>query len=102
MKRSKLFASVLAAAAGLIGVANTATDAGSLTTRTRSSATAVQPQPTTKAPVTPPAAAAQTQNVRAGATVVQIPTWITATPRWAWVGRKAGGRFEYYCRRVGA
>lgn len=96
MRRSGLFASVLAAAAALVGVKSTATD----TPVRYVTAADAQTTGTKTPPATPAANVAETVALKAGAVDIPIPVRFTATPRWAWVGRKVNGRFGYYCRRV--
>jgi hypothetical protein len=98
MKKGGLFASILAAAAVMFG-ATPAAD--STVPQYASAAQNGDAQVTgTKTPASAPVANATSELVRAGATVIPIPVWYTASTRWAWVGRKVNGRFGYYCRRV--
>lgn len=100
MRKATLFGSIIAAAAAMLGTATPAADS-TVPSSYASAAQNADAQVTgTKTPVSAPAANIASQLVRAGATVIPIPVRYTASPRWAWVGRKVNGRFGYYCRRV--
>lgn len=101
MRKSGLFATVLAAAAALVGVNTTATDApGSAYIAAANSASA-QTTGTKTPPAAPGANVAETQALKAGAIDIPVFFKYRATTRWAWVGRKVNGRFGYYCKPAG-